>query len=78
MSRETGYKWLRRCDGESAESLRDRPRRRLRSPRKSPAAEEEAVRSIRQAHPAWGGRKIARDRQLRVAPSTGHAHPASP
>ncbi|MDR0672521.1 MAG: helix-turn-helix domain-containing protein [Zoogloeaceae bacterium] len=67
-------KWLKRYDGEPAESSRDRPRRPLRSPRKTPAAVEEAVRSIRQAHPAWDGRKIThvleRDRQLRVAPST--------
>jgi transposase InsO family protein len=35
---------------------------------------EEVVLSVRQAHPAWGGRKIThvldRDKQLRVAPST--------
>ena len=48
--------------------------RGVRSPQKSPVAVEEAVLSVRQAHPAWGGREIAhvleRDRPLRVAPST--------
>ena len=74
VSRKTGYKWCRRYDGESVESLRDRSRRPLSSPHRSLAAVEEAVLSVRQAHPAWGGRKIAhvldRDRQVRIAPST--------
>ena len=56
------------------EALRDRSRRPLSSPRRSPAALEEAVLSIRHAHPAWGGRKIAhvldRDQDRHVAPST--------
>jgi transposase len=74
ISRKTGYKWLKRYAEGTAEALRDRSRRPAYSPQRSPAAVEEAVRSVRQAHPAWGGRKIAhvldRDRQLQVAPST--------
>jgi transposase InsO family protein len=74
ISRKTGYKWLKRYAEGAAEALRDQSRRPLSSPQQSPASVEEAVLSVRQAHPAWGGRKIAhvldRDRQLRVAPST--------
>ena len=74
ISRKTGYKWLKRHGEGTREALRDRSRRPIHSPRQSPAEVEEAVLSVRQAHPAWGGRKIAhvldRDRQLRIAPST--------
>ena len=41
-------------------------------------AVEEAVLSVRQAHPAWGGREIAhvleRDRPLRVVTPILHRH----
>jgi transposase InsO family protein len=74
ISRKTGYKWLNRHIEGGMETLQDRSRRPAHSPRRTPAAAEEAVLSVRQAHPAWGGRKIAhvldRDRQLRLAPST--------
>jgi transposase InsO family protein len=74
IRRKTGYQWLdRHVEGER-ETLQDRSRRPAHSPRRASAAVEEAVLSVRQAHPAWGRRKIAhvldRDRQPWIAPST--------
>ena len=58
ISRVSGYKWIGRYlrDGESG--LSDRSRRPLSSPRRSGMDLEARVVSIRQEHPAWGGRKI--------------------
>ena len=59
ISPEVAYKWLaRRAAGE--EDLRDRSRRPLNSPGRSSDALEAAVLSVRDAHPAWGARKIER------------------
>lgn len=60
VSPTTGYKWLERwrCFGEAG--LCELSRRPHGSPQRSAAATEEAVVSLRAAHPAWGGRKIAR------------------
>jgi transposase InsO family protein len=58
ISAETGYKWLQRS-GERDCSLANRSRRPLTSPRRSAANVEAAVLAIRDAHPAWGARKIA-------------------
>lgn len=60
VSRRTGYKWLDRFRAAGPAGLRDRSRRPQDSPRRSPPAVEEAVLAVRQAHPAWGGRKIRR------------------
>lgn len=75
ISRKTGYKWLGRyVGGDGQASLSDASRRPCSSPLRSPAALEEQVVQVRQAHPAWGGRKIAhvlgRDQGVQVAPST--------
>jgi len=56
---DTGYKWLDRWAGGD-EELRDRSRRPHSSPTRSEAATEARVLSVRDAHPAWGARKIAR------------------
>ena len=60
ISRQTGYKWLRRHAQDGAEGLQDRSRR----PRHSPAMTGEdmtrEVLLLREEHPAWGGRKISR------------------
>ena len=56
ISRQTGYLWLRRFSG--LEGLADRSRRPLTSPRLSPFEIETAVLAVRDAHPAWGARKI--------------------
>jgi len=59
ISRQTGYKWLDRfAAGE--EDLADRSRRPGGSPGRSAAEIEAQVLVVRDAHPAWGARKIAR------------------
>ena len=59
ISPEIGYKWLARfAAGDTA--LDDRSRRPHRSPRRSDAAAEARVLAVRDAHPAWGARKIDR------------------
>jgi transposase InsO family protein len=68
ISRKTGYKWLAR------EQLDDRSRRPHRSPARTSEQVEAHVLAVREAHPAWGGRKIAhvleRDHGTNIAPST--------
>jgi transposase InsO family protein len=75
ISPDVGYKWLHRwaTNGE----LADRSRRPVASPLRSDDAIERAVLAVRDAHPAWGARKIVRrlEEEGRVppAPSTVHA-----
>jgi transposase InsO family protein len=57
ISAGTGYKWLQRSDAGEV-GLADRSRRPLTSPKRSAANVEAAVLAIRDAHPAWGARKI--------------------
>jgi len=60
VSRQTGDKWLRRYrarrPGEPWSA--DRSRRPHRSPGRTTPEVESAVLAVRDAHPAWGGRKI--------------------
>lgn len=76
ISSKTGYKWLNRFDAAAGDvqALHDRSRRPLSSPARSSDAVEQAVLALRRAHPAWGGRKIARRLldlgQAELAPST--------
>lgn len=58
ISRQTGYECLRRHAAGDTE-LADRSRRPLSSPLQSPPEVEAAVLAVRDAHPAWGARKIA-------------------
>jgi transposase InsO family protein len=72
ISRKTGYKWLGRYREGGPAVLADRSRRPDSSPRRSSAVTEEAVLGVRDEHPAWGGRKIARRLQnlgLQPAPA---------
>ena len=75
ISPDTGYKWMERAEAGDAE-LADRSRRPHRSPRRSDAAMEAQVLAVRDAHPAWGARKIAcclkRDGMTPPATSTVH------
>jgi len=76
ISPETGYKWLgRMVVGDAA--LADRSRRPHASPGRTEARLEGLVLAVRDAHPAWGARKIARcltrDGHASPAPSTIHA-----
>jgi transposase InsO family protein len=58
ISRQTGHLWLRRfADGESA--FEDRSRRPQHSPRRLPGELAARILTVRDAHPAWGARKIA-------------------
>lgn len=55
---DTGYKWLQRwMDGER--ELGDHSRRPHHNPNHCSSRLEEDVLLVRQAHPAWGARKIA-------------------
>jgi transposase InsO family protein len=73
---DTGYKWLGRW-AAGDEELGDRSRRPHASPGRCTAAMEASVLKVRDAHPAWGARKIARCLEREgVAPpalSTVHA-----
>lgn len=60
ISRDKGYKWLRRFAAEGKAGLADRSRRPKRSPARTAPAVEKAVLAERARHPAWGGRKIRR------------------
>jgi transposase InsO family protein len=55
---DTGYKWLGRW--ASDEELADRSRRPHSSPTRTDRAIEDRILAVRDAHPAWGARKIAR------------------
>lgn len=76
ISPKSGYKWLKRYEQSQNETaaLIDHSRQPRTSPARTPTAIEAAVVQLRQEHPAWGGRKIARrllDLGLSsVAPST--------
>lgn len=58
VSRKTAYKWLGRYRQAGEAGLQERSRRPRRSPGQTPPLLEEAVLGVREAHPAWGGRKI--------------------
>ena len=60
VSRKTGYKWLNRYRAEGVSGLLDQSRRPERSPLRTGVEVEELVVSLRESHPAWGGRKLRR------------------
>jgi transposase InsO family protein len=60
VSPTTGYKWLRRHGDGGAAGLADRSHRPHTSPSRTDTATELAILGVREAHPAWGGRKIRR------------------
>lgn len=60
ISPTTGYKWLGRFRERSDAGLADLPRRPHYSPARTPAQVEQAVLSAREAHEAWGARKLRR------------------
>lgn len=59
ISAQTGYKWLARAQAGGPWAS-DASRRPHHSPNRMSAATEAAVLRVRQAHPAWGARKIRR------------------
>ena len=77
ISRKVGYKWKNRAQGADVATpaiWADRSRRPLHCPAQTAASVEQPVLALRDAHPAWGGRKIAqvlmRDQGLMLAAST--------
>ncbi|MDE3177206.1 MAG: IS481 family transposase [Pseudomonadota bacterium] len=70
ISPTVGYKWLARFAAGDAE-LEVRSRRPHHSPARCDAAIEALAIAVRDAHPAWGARKIAR-----CLAREGHAPPA--
>jgi transposase InsO family protein len=58
ISRKTGYKWLLRQVAAGAEGLANQSRRPHHSPGRTGAAIEALLVRTRQAHPAWGARKL--------------------
>jgi transposase InsO family protein len=53
---DTAYKWLSRAAAD--EGFEDRSRRPLASPSRTAIAIEQHILAVRDAHPAWGARKI--------------------
>ena len=60
ISATLGYRLWARWRQEGPAGLADRSRRPQRSPRRCSAGREALVLAVRDAHPAWGGRKIRR------------------
>jgi transposase InsO family protein len=75
ISPTVGYKWLRRW-GAGDRELADRSRCPHSSPGRSGAEVEGQVLAVRDAHPAWGARKIARclERAGHEPPSLSTVH----
>jgi transposase InsO family protein len=71
---DTGYKWLGRW--LSDEDLVDRSRRPHSSPARTARATEDRILAVRDAHPAWGARKIARclEREGLASPAFSTVH----
>src|ERR1700760_3206335 len=53
----TGYKWIKRH--QAKQELVEQSRRPHSSPKRTATDLEERVVAVRDAHPAWGARKIA-------------------
>lgn len=70
ISPQTAYKWLKRYEQSGRDGLHEKSRRPLNSPKRTPPALETEVVALRQAHPAWGGRKISHVLNCGIAPST--------
>lgn len=60
ITRETGYVWLRRYRAQGLEGLLQLNRAPARHPNQTPAAIEQVVLELRQAHMRWGPRKLKR------------------
>ena len=58
ISRKTGYKWLTRYQALGDAGLEDASRRPRRCRSRTPTKVEARAVSVREKHPAWGGRKI--------------------
>lgn len=58
ISRETGYKWLRRYEADGIKGLDERSRAPVRHPNQTPEEIEQRVLAVRYEYPRWGARKL--------------------
>jgi putative transposase len=58
ISRESGYKWLKRSRSEGEAGLQDRSRGAHFHPNQTSAKIEQQVLQLRRLHPTWGARKL--------------------
>jgi transposase InsO family protein len=58
ISPKTGYKWLKRHGAAGEAGLADASRRPVHSPFHTASQLEHAILELRDAHPAWGARKL--------------------
>jgi len=58
ISRKCGYKWKHRFEEEGRQGLLDRPRRPVRSPRRTSERWLKRMRRMRRRHRSWGSRKL--------------------
>jgi transposase InsO family protein len=71
---DTGYKWLSRWQAD--QDLADRSRRPHSSPQRTDREIEKRILAVRDAHPAWGARKIVRclERENQSSPTFSTVH----
>ncbi len=76
ISRQSGYKWLKRSQEEGEAGLLDRSRAAHHHPNQTAAKIEQQIIAIRGKHPSWGARKLVHVLSIRQpgidwpAPST--------
>lgn len=58
ISRQTGYKLLKRREEEGDDGLLDRSRAPHRHPNQTPRWQEEMILELRREHPRWGPKKL--------------------
>src|ERR1700684_2343529 len=58
ISRESGYKWVKRGRMEGEGGLEDRSRAPARHPNQTASWIEQQLLHLRQRHPTWGARKL--------------------
>ena len=58
ISRQTGYKWIERYEGNGLEGLQDRSRAPHAHPNEVAGAVEDRIVGVRAKYPLWGARKI--------------------
>lgn len=58
ITRPTAYKWLARYQAEGIDGLADRSRASHHHPHAVPKEIEDAIITLRKAHPAWGPKKL--------------------
>lgn len=58
ISRQTGYKWLRRYEEEGERGLQERSRAPHHHPQEMTQAVRDAILAVRQNHSRWGPRKL--------------------